>query len=142
MLASGLSVSQLVSTAWASASTFRGTDKRGGANGARVRLSPQKDWAANDPAELAKALQTLEGIQSEFNGSQSGGKKISLADLIVLAGCAGVEQAAKNAGHDLQVPFSPGRTDASEEWTDAESFDVLEAYLGRVPQLRRQWPVG
>ncbi len=126
VLASGLSVSQLVSTAWASASTFRGTDKRGGANGARVRLSPQKDWAANDPAELAKALQTLEGIQSEFNGSQSGGKKISLADLIVLAGCAGVEQAAKNAGHDVQVPFSPGRTDASEEWTDAESFDVLE----------------
>ena len=126
VLASGLSVSQLVSTAWASASTFRGTDKRGGANGARVRLSPQKDWAANDPTELAKALQTLEGIQSEFNGSQSGGKKISLADLIVLAGCAGVEQAAKNAGHDVQVPFSPGRTDASEEWTDAESFDVLE----------------
>ena len=126
VLASGLSVSQLVSTAWASASTFRGTDKRGGANGARVRLSPQKDWAANDPAELAKALQTLEGIQSEFNGAQSGGKKISLADLIVLAGCAGVEQAAKNAGHDVQVPFSPGRTDASEEWTDAESFDVLE----------------
>ncbi len=126
VLASGLSVSQLVSTAWASASTFRGTDKRGGANGARVRLSPQKDWAANDPAELAKALQTLEGIQSEFNGSQSGGKKISLADLIVLAGCAGVEQAAKDAGHDVQVPFSPGRTDASEEWTDAESFDVLE----------------
>ena len=126
VLASGLSVSQLVSTAWASASTFRGTDKRGGANGARVRLSPQKDWAANDPAELAKALQTLEGIQSEFNGAQGGGKKISLADLIVLAGCAGVEQAAKNAGHDVQVPFSPGRTDASEEWTDAESFDVLE----------------
>ena len=126
VLASGLSVSQLVSTAWASASTFRGTDKRGGANGARVRLAPQKDWAANDPAELAKALQTLEGIRSEFNGSQSGGKKISLADLIVLAGCAGVEQAAKNAGHDVQVPFSAGRTDASEEWTDAESFDVLE----------------
>ncbi len=126
VLASGLSVSQLVSTAWASASTFRGTDKRGGANGARVRLSPQKGWAANDPAELAKALQTLEGIQSEFNGAQSGGKKISLADLIVLAGCAGVEQAAKNAGHNVQVPFSPGRTDASEEWTDAESFDVLE----------------
>ena len=126
VLASGLSVSQLVSTAWASASTFRGTDKRGGANGARVRLAPQKDWAANDPAELAKAIQALEGIQSEFNGSQSGGKKISLADLIVLAGCAGVEQAAKNAGHDVQVPFSPGRTDASEEWTDAESFDVLE----------------
>ena len=126
VLASGLSASQLVSTAWASASTFRGTDKRGGANGARVRLAPQKDWAANDPAELAKALQTLEGIQSEFNGAQIGGKKISLADLIVLAGCAGVEQAAKSAGHDVQVPFSPGRTDASEEWTDAESFDVLE----------------
>ena len=126
VLASGLSVSRLVSTAWASASTFRGTDKRGGANGARVRLAPQKGWAANDPAELASALQTLEGIQSEFNGSQSGGRKISLADLIVLAGCAGVEQAAKNAGHDVQVPFTAGRTDASEEWTDAESFDVLE----------------
>ena len=125
-LASGLSVSQLVSTAWASASTFRGTDKRGGANGARIRLAPQKDWEANSPADLAKALQTLEGIQSEFNGSQGGGKKVSLADLIVLAGCAGVEQAAKDAGHDVQVPFSPGRTDASEEWTDAESFDVLE----------------
>ncbi len=126
VLASGLSVSQLASTAWASASTFRGTDKRGGANGARVRLAPQKDWEANNPAELAKALQTLEGIQSEFNSSQSGGKKVSLADLIVLAGCAGVEQAAKNAGHDVQVPFTPGRTDASAEWTDEESFAVLE----------------
>ena len=126
VLASGLTVSELVSTAWASASTFRGTDKRGGANGARVRLAPQKDWEANNPAELAKALQTLEGIQSEFNGSQSGGKKISLADLIVLAGCAGVEQAAKNAGHNVQVSFTPGRTDASEEWTDVESFAVLE----------------
>ena len=126
VLASGLSVSQLVSTAWASTSTFRGTDKRGGANGARVRLAPQKDWAANNPAELSKALQTLEGIQSEFNSSQSGGKKVSLADLIVLAGCAGVEQAAKNAGHDVQVPFTPGRTDASAEWTDEESFAVLE----------------
>ena len=123
VLASGLSVSQLVSTAWASAATFRGTDKRGGANGARVRLAPQKDWAANNPAELAKALQTLEGIQAEFNG---GGKKVSLADLIVLAGCAGVEQAAKNAGQDVQVPFTPGRTDASQEWTDEESFAVLE----------------
>ena len=123
VLASGLSVSQLVSTAWASAATFRGTDKRGGANGARVRLAPQKDWAANNPAELAKALQTLEGIQTEFNG---GGKKVSLADLIVLAGCAGVEQAAKNAGQDVQVPFTPGRTDASQEWTDEESFAVLE----------------
>ena len=126
VLASGLSVSQLVSTAWASASTFRGTDKRGGANGARVRLAPQKDWEANNPAELATALQALEGIQSEFNSSQSGGKKVSLADLIVLAGCAGVEQAAKNAGHDVQAPFTPGRTDASAEWTDEESFAVLE----------------
>ena len=123
VLASGLSVSQLVSTAWASAATFRGTDKRGGANGARVRLAPQKDWEANNPAELAKALQTLEGIQTEFNG---GGKKVSLADLIVLAGCAGVEQGAKNAGQDVQVPFTPGRTDASQEWTDEESFAVLE----------------
>ena len=123
VLASGLSVSQLVSTAWASAATFRGTDKRGGANGARVRLAPQKDWAANNPTELAKALQTLEGIQAEFN---AGGKKVSLADLIVLAGCAGVEQAAKNAGQDVQVPFTPGRTDASQEWTDEESFAVLE----------------
>ncbi len=126
VLASGFSVSQLVSTAWASASTFRGTDKRGGANGARVRLAPQKDWEANNPAELVKALQALEGIQSEFNSSQSGGKKVSLADLIVLAGCAGVEQAAKNAGHDVQAPFTPGRTDASAEWTDEESFAVLE----------------
>ena len=123
VLASGLSVSQLVSTAWASAATFRGTDKRGGANGARVRLAPQKDWAANNPADLANALQTLEGIQAEFN---AGGKKVSLADLIVLAGCAGVEQAAKNAGQDVQVPFTPGRTDASQEWTDEESFAVLE----------------
>ena len=123
VLASGLSVSQLVSTAWASAATFRGTDKRGGANGARVRLSPQKDWEANNPAELANALQTLEGIQAEFN---AGGKKVSLADLIVLAGCAGVEQAAKNAGQDVQVPFTPGRTDASQEWTDEESFAVLK----------------
>ena len=123
VLASGLSVSQLVSTAWASAATFRGTDKRGGANGARVSLSPQKDWAANDPADLANALQTLEKVQAEFN---AGGKKVSLADLIVLAGCAGVEQAAKNAGQDVQVPFTPGRTDASQEWTDEESFAVLE----------------
>ncbi len=126
VLASGLSVSRLVSTAWASASSFRGTDKRGGANGARIRLAPQKDWEANDPAELAEALRTLERIQAEFNDAQSGGKRISLADLIVLAGCAGVEQAARAAGHDVQVPFAPGRTDASEEWTDAESFAVLE----------------
>ncbi len=126
VLASGLSVSQLVSTAWASAATFRGTDKRGGANGARIRLAPQKDWEVNNPAELQNVLQTLEGIQAEFNGSQSGGKKVSLADLIVLAGCAGVEQAAQNAGHNVQVPFAPGRTDASQEWTDVESFAVLE----------------
>ena len=126
ILASGLSVSQLVSTAWASAASFRGTDKRGGANGARIRLAPQKDWEVNDPAALSGVLQTLEGIQAEFNGSQSGGKKVSLADLIVLAGCAGVEEAAKNAGHDVQVPFAPGRTDASQEWTDVESFAVLE----------------
>ena len=126
ILASGLSVSQLVSTAWASASTFRGSDKRGGANGARIRLAPQKDWEVNQPAQLAKVLKTLEGIQKEFNSAQSGGKKVSLADLIVLGGCAGVEQAAKNAGHDVTVPFTPGRTDASQEQTDVESFAVLE----------------
>ncbi len=126
ILASELSVSQLVSAAWASAATFRGTDKRGGANGARIRLEPQKDWEVNNPAELAQVLQTLEGIQAEFNASQSGGKKVSLADMIVLGGCAAVERAAKNAGHDVQVPFTPGRTDASAEQTDADSFDVLE----------------
>ena len=122
----GLSVSQLVSTAWASASTFRGTDKRGGANGARIRLAPQNAWEVNEPAGLAKVLGTLEEIQADFNGSQSGGKRVSLADLIVLSGCAAVEQAAKNAGHDAQVPFSPGRTDASEDQTDVDSFAVLE----------------
>jgi catalase-peroxidase len=126
ILASGLSVSELVSTAWASASTFRGSDKRGGANGARIRLAPQKDWEANQPAQQAKVLKTLEGIQSEFNKGQSGGKKVSLADLIVLAGCAGVEQAAKNAGHAVTVPFAPGRMDASQEQTDVDSFAVLE----------------
>ena len=126
VLASGLSVSQLVSTAWASAASYRGTDKRGGANGARIRLAPQKDWEANNPAELNEVLQTLEQIQADFNSSQSGGKRVSLADLIVLAGSAGVEQAARNAGHDVQVPFAPGRTDASQEWTDEESFAVLE----------------
>ena len=126
ILASGLSISQLVSTAWASAASFRGTDKRGGANGARIRLAPQKDWEVNEPAELAKVLQTLEQIQQDFNRSQSGGKKVSLADLIVLGGCAAVEQAAKNAGHDVTVPFAPGRTDASQEQTDVESFAVLE----------------
>ena len=126
ILASGLSISELVSTAWASASTFRGSDKRGGANGARIRLAPQKDWEVNQPAQLKTVLQTLEGIQKEFNSAQSGGKKVSLADLIVLGGCAGVEQAAKNAGHDVTVPFTPGRTDASQEQTDVESFAVLE----------------
>ncbi|HIG55262.1 MAG TPA: catalase/peroxidase HPI [Candidatus Latescibacteria bacterium] len=123
ILASGLSVSQLTSTAWASAATFRGTDKRGGANGARIRLAPQKDWAANNPAELGKALQTLEKVQADFNSS---GTTVSLADVIVLGGCAAVEKAAKDAGHDVQVPFSPGRTDASEDQTDADSFAVLE----------------
>jgi len=126
ILASGLSVSELVSTAWASASTFRGSDKRGGANGARIRLAPQKDWVVNQPAQLAKVLKTIEGIQSAFNSVQSGGKKVSLADLIVLAGCAGIEQAAKNAGQNVAVPFTPGRMDASQEQTDVESFAVLE----------------
>ena len=126
ILASGLSVSQLVSTAWASASTFRGSDNRGGANGARIRLAPQKDWEVNNPTELAKVLQTLEKIQEDFNSVQTGGKKVSLADLIVLGGCAAVEEAAKKAGHEVTVPFSPGRTDASQEMTDVESFAVLE----------------
>jgi catalase-peroxidase len=126
ILASGLSISQLVSTAWASAATFRGSDKRGGANGARIRLAPQKDWAVNQPAELAKVLQKLEGIQKEFNASASGGKKVSLADLIVLGGCAAVEKAAKAGGHDVRVPFTPGRMDASQEHTDVESFEALE----------------
>ena len=126
ILASGLSISQLVTTAWASAATFRGSDKRGGANGARLRLAPQKDWEVNQPAELARVLSVLEAIQSEFNGAQPGGKKVSLADLIVLGGCAAVEAAAKNAGHTVTVPFSPGRMDASQEQTDVESFAVLE----------------
>jgi catalase-peroxidase len=126
ILASGLSISQLVSTAWASASTFRSSDKRGGANGARIRLAPQKDWKVNQPAQLKTVLETLERIQKEFNSAQSGGEKVSLAGLIVLGGCAGVEQAAKNAGHDVTVPFTPGRTDASQEQTDVESFAVLE----------------
>ncbi|KVT40977.1 catalase/peroxidase HPI [Burkholderia ubonensis] len=128
ILASGLSVSQLVSTAWASASTFRGSDKRGGANGARIRLAPQKDWEANQPAQLAKVLATLEGIRSAFNGAQTGGKQVSLADLIVLAGAAGVEQAAKNAGQTVTVPFAPGRTDASQEQTDVDAMAVLEPH--------------
>jgi catalase-peroxidase len=126
ILASGLSVSELVSTAWASASTFRGSDKRGGANGARIRLSPQKYWEVNNPAQLAKVLQALEGIQNEFNSAQSGAKQVSLADLIVLGGCAGIEKAAKNAGLDVKAPFKPGRADASQEQTDVESFAVLE----------------
>ena len=126
ILASGLSVSQLVSTAWASASTFRGSDKRGGANGARIRLAPQRDWAVNHPAQLATVLNKLEGIQTTFNNVQSDGKMVSLADMIVLGGCVGIEQAAKNAGHTVTVPFTPGRTDASQAQTDVESFDILE----------------
>jgi catalase-peroxidase len=126
IIASGLSVSELVSTAWASAYTFRGSDKRGGANGARIRLAPQKDWEVNQPAHLAKVLKTLEGIRSEFNRAQSSNKKVSLADLIVLAGCAGVEKAVENAGQEVTVPFSPGRMDASQEQTDVASFTVLE----------------
>ena len=143
ILASGLSVSQLVSTAWASAATFRGTDRRGGANGARIRLAPQKDWDVNNPPELAKVLRTLEGIQKTFNDAQAGGgKRVSLADLIVLGGCAGVEQGAEKAGYAVQVPFRPGRTDASQEQTDVEAFAVLEVtadgfrnYLGQGRQL-------
>jgi catalase-peroxidase len=146
ILASGLSVSQLVSTAWASASTFRGSDKRGGANGARIRLTPQKDWEVNQPEQLAKVLKKLEGIQSEFNGKPSGGesgkKEVSLADLIVLAGCAGVEKAAKNAGHSVTVPFTPGRADASQKQTDVESFAVLEPIAdGFRNYLKRKYSV-
>jgi catalase-peroxidase len=126
LLASGLSISELVSTAWASASTFRGSDKRGGANGARIRLAPQKDWEVNQPAQLQNVLRTLEQIQKEFNQAQSGGKRVSLADLIVLGGAAGIEQAAKHAGYDVTVPFTPGRTDASQAQTDVEAFEVLE----------------
>jgi len=135
VLASGLSISQLVTTAWTSACTFRGGDKRGGANGARIRLAPQKDWEVNQPAELAQVLAKLEVIQKEFNDAQTGGKKISLADLIVLAGSAAVEAAAKKAGQDVEVPFAPGRTDASQGQTDVESFALLEARR-RLPQLR------
>jgi catalase-peroxidase len=142
VLASGLSVSQLVSAAWASASTYRGSDKRGGANGARVRLTPQKDWEVNGPAELAKVLSKLEGIQKDFSSAASGGKQISLADLIVLAGCAGVEQAAKSAGHAVTVPFTPGRMDASQEQTDVESFEVLEPIAdGFRNYLRKKYAV-
>jgi catalase-peroxidase len=137
ILASGLSVSQLVATAWASASTFRGSDKRGGANGARIRLAPQKDWEVNEPEKLQKVLAVLEGIQQAFNSAQSGGKKVSLADLIVLAGCAGVEQAAKNAGYTVTVPFAPGRMDASQEQTDVESFAVLRPAADGFRNYRR-----
>jgi catalase-peroxidase len=126
VLNSGLTISQLVSAAWASASTFRGSDKRGGANGARIRLAPQKNWTVNNPVQLSKVLEELEAVQNGFNSTQSGGKRVSLADLIVLAGCAGVEKAAKDAGFDLKVPFTPGRMDASQEQTDEESFAVLE----------------
>ena len=126
ILESGLSVPDLVSTAWASASTFRNSDKRGGANGARIRLAPQKDWEVNQPARLAPILETLAGIQKAFNDAQTGGKKISLADLIVLGGCAAIEKAAKDAGHDVEVPFTPGRMDADQEQTDVEAFEVLE----------------
>ncbi len=142
ILASGLSVSQVVTTAWASASTFRGSDKRGGANGARIRLAPQKDWEVNNPAQLATVLETLEGIQKEFNGAQSDGRMVSLADLIVLGGCAGIQQAAKNAGHDVTVPFTPGRADASQQQTDVESFAVLEpAADGLRNYLKTQYRV-
>jgi catalase-peroxidase len=126
ILGSGLSVSQLVAVAWGSAASFRGTDKRGGANGARIRLAPQKDWESNEPAELSKVLPALEGVQRAFNASQAGGKKVSLADVIVLAGCAAIERAAKDGGQELTVPFTPGRTDASQEQTDAQTFTVLE----------------
>ncbi|RWM08006.1 MAG: catalase/peroxidase HPI [Mesorhizobium sp.] len=139
ILATGLSVSELVSTAWASASTFRGSDKRGGANGARIRLSPQKDWDVNQPAQLAKVLETLEAIQKDFNGAQSGGKKVSLADLIVLGGVAAVEKAAKDAGQDVNVPFKPGRMDASQEQTDAHSFAPLEPTVDGFRNYSRGW---
>src|SRR5262249_28123415 len=138
ILASGPSASQLVTTAWAAASTFRGSDKRGGANGARVRLAPQKNWEVNQPAELAKVLSALEKVQKDFNGAQSGKKKVSLADVIVLGGCAAVEAAAKKAGHDVQIPFSPGRTDASQEMTDVESFAVLEPTMDGFRNYQRK----
>jgi catalase-peroxidase len=146
ILDSGLSVPELVSTAWASASTFRGSDKRGGANGARIRLEPQNGWEVNDPDELAQVLRTLEGIQQSFNSSQTGGKQVSLADVIVLGGVAAVELAAKNAGHEVEVPFTPGRTDASQEQTDVESFAALEPtsdgfrnYLGKGNRLPAEY---
>ncbi len=137
ILESGLSISELVSTAWASASTFRGSDKRGGANGARVRLEPQKNWAVNNPVQLSRVLNVLEGIQQQFNASQTGGKKVSLADVIVLAGNAGIEKAAKNAGIDIKVPFTAGRTDASQEQTDVEAFGYLEPYADGFRNYKR-----
>jgi catalase-peroxidase len=142
ILASGLPASQLVATAWASASTFRNSDKRGGANGARVRLAPQKDWEVNQPAQLASVLAELERIQNEFNGAQKHGKQVSLADLIVLGGCAAVEQAAKNAGHDLKVPFTPGRTDASQEQTDVAAFAVIEPLADGFRNYLKAAPYG
>lgn len=137
ILASGLSVSELVYTAWSSASTYRGSDKKGGANGARIRLAPQKDWEVNQPEQLAKVLQTLQGIQSDFNNAQSSNKNVSLADLIVLGGCAAVENAAKDGGFDVKVPFTPGRTDATPEQTDAESFDWLKPEADGFRNYRR-----
>ncbi|HRH14045.1 MAG TPA: catalase-peroxidase, partial [Azonexus sp.] len=142
ILASGLTIVQLVSTAWASAATFRGSDKRGGANGARIRLAPQKDWAVNQPAELTKLVQALEAIQKDFNAAQSDGKRVSLADLIVLGGCAAVEAAAGKAGHDVTVPFTPGRTDASQAQTDVESFAVLEPVTDGFRNYTRQGVAG
>ena len=137
MLASGLSVAELVSTAWASASTYRDSDKRGGANGARIRLAPQKDWEANQPQQLAKVLKVLEGIQSDFNAAQSGNKQVSLADLIVLGGAAAIEKAAQDAGHSVSVPFAPGRTDATDEQTDADSFEPLKPEADGFRNYRR-----
>jgi catalase-peroxidase len=142
VLASGLTIPQLVTTAWASAATFRSSDKRGGANGARIRLAPQRDWEVNQPAELAKVLQKLEAIQTDFNAAQSGGKKVSLADLIVLGGCAAVEAAAKKAGQDVTVPFAPGRTDAAQAQTDVESFAVLEPFADGFRNYTRKGYAG
>jgi catalase-peroxidase len=138
ILASGLPISQLVATAWASASTFRGSDKRGGANGARIRLAPQRQWEVNQPGKLARALEIYETIQAEFNAAQAGGKRVSLADLIVLGGCAAIEAAAKAAGHDIAVPFTPGRMDASQEQTDVESFGVLEPIADGFRNYQKQ----
>ena len=142
VLSSGLSIAQLVTTAWASTTTFRGSDKRGGANGARIRLAPQKDWAVNQPTELARVLSTLEAIQRDFKNAQSGGKKISLADLIVLGGCAAIESAAKKAGVDVTVPFSPGRMDATQDQTDVESFAVLEPVADAFRNYTREGAEG